>query len=764
MLLRRCREERNPIHALRPLVALLAGASLGGWVSAQTAAEPATPASTDTVMPAVRAKAGAEPSGKETLRPTTTTIGKGKQELRDVPQSITVVTEKLLDDRNQDTLKESLRNTAGISFQAAEGAEEDIRLRGFSLQGSGDIFIDGTRDPAFYERDAFNWDRLEVLRGSASMLFGRGSTGGAVNQVSKTPLLLPQHEVSATVGTGEYVRFTGDFNHVTGTDAALRINAMLTTADNHGNKIDKRGIAPTYRFGIGHRDEFSVGLYYLQSDNGIHYGLPWLTPGASGGNYLWPTAPQNYYGAASDYNHTGTTQWNASHVHRFDATSELRTQARIADYRRDQRASAIRFAAAALQPGGLAINADTFGADTQLTRGSNNKKMDMDGRYVQSDYSGKHGWFGLEHAVQAGADAAMEGFDNYAFSLPAGVTIPKPRTTVGSPNDGASVDETLRIATVNRTFDSKALGLYVQDLVRIAPAWKLLAGVRWDKFNGDYLAIAGQGQPTTGNPPVPNPCYTPANARLQRSDSLWSRRFGVLFQPTDEQSYHLSYGTSFNTSGDTYQYDPGTSATPPEQSRNVELGARIDWAGGRFTTRAALFHSTKFNERNRDADTVDACSYVLSGKRHAAGVELDLAGRLTPAWEVFGSYAWIPSAEVDASSGAAGTEPVGSRPGLTPRHSGTIWSTYRISPQWRVGGGLNAKSGDKPVGLAASSPIVAPRYVTADLMAEYTQGDLTLKANLTNVTDEHYAEYVYRGHYVPGKPRTLQFTVSHRFD
>ena len=116
--------------------------------------------------------------GKDALRATETTFGKGRQILRDIPQSVAVVTEKLIVDRNLDTVKEALKNTSGISFLAAEGGEEDIRLRGLSLQATGDIFIDSMRDPAFYERDTFNLDRLEVLRGSASILFGSGSTAG----------------------------------------------------------------------------------------------------------------------------------------------------------------------------------------------------------------------------------------------------------------------------------------------------------------------------------------------------------------------------------------------------------------------------------------------------------------------------------------------------------------------------------------------------------------------------------------------------------
>jgi catecholate siderophore receptor len=723
-----------------------------------------------TVLPAVRARAAAEnePTGKDSVRSRTTGIAKGKQDIRDVPQSISVVTEKLIDDRNLDTLKDTLKNTGGISFQAAEGGEEDIRLRGFSLQTSGDIFIDGMRDPAFYERDSFNWDRLEVMRGSASMVFGRGSTGGAVNQVSKQPLLMTQHEVSVTGGSDGYLRATGDFNVKTGDDAAFRVNGMFTLADNGGAKIDKRGIAPTLRWGIGTRHEFGVGAYDLQNDNGIDYGLPWLTPGPKrGGDYLWPTTPgqphYRWYGAASDYNHTGTTQATGYYLLRLADDAESKTQVRVGDYRRDQRASAIRFAPAAAQPGGVAVTSDTFSGATALNRGTNNKLMELDNVVVQSDYAGRHGWFGRKHQVAAGVDATKEDFENFNLIVPQGTTIVKPPTTVGTPNDGASVNEEARVRTLGRSFQSKALGVYAQDLLEITPKWKLLGGLRWDTFRGDFQAQLAQGAATTGNPPVANPCFVPSGTTYARRDSLWSKRMGVLFQPSEQQSYHLSYGTSFNTSGDTYQYDPGTSQTPPEGSRNIELGAKLELAQGRLSTRFALFHSTKTNERNRDAESVNGCNYILSGKRHAAGLEVDIAGRITQAWEVYASYTFIPEAQVDASSGAAGTEIVGSRPGLTPRHSGTFWTTYKASPSWRFGGGLNARGADVPVGLAAGSAIAAPKFITGDLMAEFTQRDLSLKALLTNVADKHYADYLYRGHYVGGKPRALAASATYRF-
>ncbi len=136
--------------------------------------------------------------------------------------------------------------------------------------------------------------------------------------------------------------------------------------------------------------------------------------------------------------------------------------------------------------------------------------------------------------------------------------------------------------------------------------------------------------------------------------------------------------------------------------------------------RVAIFRSTKLNERNRDPDNA-AAQNLLSGKRHSAGVEVDLSGRLTHEWEVFGSIAWVPVARIDvgAPNVPAGTaEGTGTRPSLTPKLSGTIWSTYQLNRNWRVGAGINARSSQTPFRNPAG--IVAPGFVTGDLLAEYS--------------------------------------------
>ena len=285
---------------------------------------------------------------QNSVRATTTTIGQGNQDLRDIPQSVTVVTEKLIEDRRADTLKEALHYTAGISFQAAEGGEEDIRLRGFSLTASGDIYVDGMRDPAFYERDIFNFDRIELLRGSASMLFGRGSTGGVVNQVSKLPFLDERQrgqrhgrQPAATCA------LTGDFNLKTCETSALRLNVMTTTADNWRQRDRQARHRADLPLGHRHAPTSSrLGYYYLHNHNGINYGMPWLRADDSA-----PISATNPGGLIDRSTRRTTTARRATTTPATRPTArsttptassdggQLNTALRHGGYDRDQRAS-----------------------------------------------------------------------------------------------------------------------------------------------------------------------------------------------------------------------------------------------------------------------------------------------------------------------------------------------------------------------------------------------------------------------------------------
>jgi catecholate siderophore receptor len=738
---------------LLPLGALLLAGSFAA--SAQTATGDAgqtlsTVTVTDTAEPV-------ELKSKNSLRTTSTSMAKGRQELRDIPQSVTVMTEMLMDDRNLDDFREVLKTTAGVTFMAGETGEEDVRLRGFSLGQAGDIYVDGLRDAPLIERDTFNHESVEVLKGSASMLFGKGSTGGVVNQVSKQPFLMDQHEVDVTVGSGDELRVTGDFNLRTGEDSALRINAMTHDADNHGASVSKKGIAPTYRWGIGTRDEFSVGLYHLETDGKPLYNHPWFldTDGQ-----ITPSLPaKNYYGLASDYLRTESTYGSFSHTHRFDSRSELKTQVRHGHYERELLASAVRFCGPG--PNGTpnsacpdvtsAVTADTLNGDSLLTRSAKARVGYSDLTQIQSDYSDRFEALGQQHSLIAGVDLSYEDAErnnNYTSGVTASPTI-----LVGTPDNGVGVADTRQPPLLN-TFKASNLGLYAQDTVSLTETFKLVGGLRLDHFEGSYHA------PANGSTPA---------ASFKVSDDLISPRLGALYQPSETESYYVSFGTSYNTSGDTYQFalgamTPGSNNakianTPPEKSRNLELGGKFELFDKKASLGIALFHSEKYNERNTDEPTED--SFLLSGKRHATGMEFNFAGRLTPKWELFYNHTWIPEAKIDNGRAAGSTgnaQQEGDRPALTPRHSASLWTTYRVAPQWRLGLGLNYRGEQNPEG---ARHVTAKAFTTVDAMAEYTiDASQSLKLNVSNLSDELYADSLYRGFYAPGAARQVQLSYK----
>ncbi len=726
-----------------PLGTMMLLASVSSW--AQTPA----PAEGKTLETVTIKEAAEAPQNKDVLQTRQTSIGKGTQDIRDIPQSITVVTERLIDDTKVDNLKQALHHVAGITFAATEnGTDQDIRMRGFPVATTGDLLIDGMKDPSQYERDTFNYDRIEVMRGSASMIFGRGSTGGVINQVNKKPLLIDQHDIDTTVGTAGLFRTTADLNKRIGEEAAFRLNLMYQKADNGGAKIDKYGLAPTFSWGVGSRDEFSVGLFHLDVDN---------TP-RSAIRYLQGTVPtlnpKDFYGTRSDYLTGKATYGMASWIHRFDDNSQLTTRVRTGTFDRAQWGTTAGFGTTNGQPTTLA----NLGGNTILTRSGLSPRQDSyDATYLQSDYSTKAEWFGMKHELLTGVDAAFEKANRYSAYGAVGTNYNKGNTTVGTPNDGRITDN---VPTYRNTsnYDGQAFGVYAQDLVQVAPHWKLLGGLRWDRFSADMDQLNYAANGSVSSKP---------SSRLRYS-SLWSYRAGALYQPSEHASYHVSYSTSFNTSADTYQYTNQTNAnTPAEKSRNFEVGAKLDWLDGKLSTRVAAFRTEKFNERTTDSDFANE-AYLLTGARHSAGLEFDIVGRLTPQWETYFSYSWTPVARITkAGSSAAAQATVGQRVGLTPKHSGSIWLSYQATPELRVAGGIHGASQNRPLSGAtgaASATARAPGYVVGDVMVEYRINEtFTTQLNVSNITNRTYGDQLYPGFVVLGEPRVVKLTLSARF-
>src|ERR1700722_3592817 len=226
------------------------------------------------------------------------------QDLQDTPQSITVVTERLMSEQAATRLEDALKNVPGITLNAGEGAArgDTVNLRGFSA--FNDFFLDGVRDAAVYTRDSFDLESVEVVKGPSATLFGRGSTGGAINQVSKAPTLTPLDSVTADFGTNHEYRATADIDVPLSSTAAFRFNAMgesSEVADRDYVKNRRWGMAPSLSLGIGHDDSLTLAFLHQQENNLPDAGVPFVDGRPA------PVPRDAFYGLASD---TQTTDDN----------------------------------------------------------------------------------------------------------------------------------------------------------------------------------------------------------------------------------------------------------------------------------------------------------------------------------------------------------------------------------------------------------------------------------------------------------------------
>lgn len=691
-------------------------------VASGTAAGEATGASSEQELPGVRVVEDALETDNG-YQPVTTRIGKTEQAPIDIPQSVTILTAPLLEDRGVDSLEDALRNVASLTFNAGEGGRigDNVTLRGYSIVG--DLFLDGMRDVAQYNREVFNLSQVDVLRGSASMLYGRGSTGGVVNQASKQPQLRDFAEVSLTGGTENYGRATMDANQTLGATTALRVNAMYTDTDSFRDVVQQRrwGIAPVVGFGLGTDDEWTLAYFRLEDDNLPDYGVPYFQ-----GRPL-DVPIETFYGLGNaDYERNETGIATATYQHRFDADTSLRTALRYGDYSRDLWATAPRLAA-----GTTEITDDTVINRQRQARGG-----EEDAWTSQTDLTTRFAALGVRHELLAGIELVREDARRWNYAT----SVANPTTTVGDPDPRpglpvAYFEDVVRTNPVSYTADT--VGVYLQDVVSFTPRWKLLLGGRYDDFSADYDRPEPQGN-------------------LDRTDRVFSWRAGLMYQPTPMQSWYVSHGTSFNPSGELYALDDRSANTPPEKSRNTEFGAKWDLVDGMLSVRTSLARSEKTNERNTDLSMPDV--YLLSGRRHTDSVELEVVGRPTGRLELFGaaSRLW---AEVDEASGQqAGAQ--GKVPVNTPDYTASLWATYRLGSRWTVGGGVEA------VGARyanATNTVEVPGYHRFDAMAAYRLDHLALQLNALNLTDETYYEGVYTGHVVPGTSRAFRLTVSWTF-
>lgn len=689
----------------------------------------------------------------------------------DVPQAITVVTKELLHDKSEFTLKEALSNVSGLTFNAAEGGRigDNMNLRGFYT--FGDLYLDGIRDVAQYNRDTFNLEQVDVLRGGAAMLFGRGQAGGVINQVSKDAEAENFGKLSMTLGTDEYKRASTDINVMLNDTTAFRLNAMGMDAGSTRNDVynESYGIAPTITFGLGTDNEFSLSHLYLNTHITPDYGVPF----DSATKRPIDVDKSTFYGFTDDFEDNRVNITTASYTHKFSKETQLRSVIRHADYLRDNWAIA---------PGGY----DPVTGSVNRSSKGNGAKEKTD--TWQNDFTTKFEALGMKHEALVGTEFLREeqvrwghdGLSSYfpnisdangpANGLPDTATgrhvasngiIYSRTSATGSwvaqlPNSlesGSSIPEAYKAVygnkerNINAGYKGHTWALYAQDVVEFVPNWKVMAGFRKDWLKMDYYTGASLTQ----------------NGDLRYNEM--SYRAGLSYQPSSRQHYYLAWNNSFNTTGDLYSF---SNRYDPERSVTYELGAKWELFEGDLSLRTAVYRTIKEWERNTDVMSASS-NPILSKERHTDGIELEAAGRITDNWDVFAGLA-LMDPEVDAVAPGKSDIVVGQKPPNSTDYTFNVWTTYKLGGGWKVGGGIEGK-GDRAVysypnsGTTSFNPNVAPHYVRYDAMIGYTQKNYAVQLNVKNLFDTTYYEsaYINGGFAVPGTGRTAQVTLDYKF-
>ena len=722
----------------------------GTAAQAQPAAEPRKDAprtDSEPTLPAVKATAPRERDSSVGA-----TGAKFGAPLRDIPQSITVVDRKQLASQAAASLKDALRNVPGITLGAGEGGVigDNINLRGFSARS--DIYIDGLRDRGQYSRDVFSLDAIEVLKGPSSMLFGRGSTGGVINQIGKKPDLRTRAEVGVTAGTDDYYRATADINRKLSDTSAARIAVfgqdLQSTRDVVRNK--GWGLAPSVRLGIGTPTEVTFSALLQRNRDVPDYGFPFVADNAGGpGTLRRPVkAPHDfYYGYTDDRFDQSVNLLIAVVEHRFSPTVRLRNSTLVSSNRTDALPTPLGTVSRA--GGGTPTASDPL---TRLSAPRQDRDRELRDRTFinQTDLQFKLQAGSVLHTLTTGVEIAREENreDRYVWNT----TASNATVNLGNPVHGPRTGSRARSRSVST--DADTLAAYVNDQIDLNPQWKVVAGVRGERFEVSSDLVKH---------PLPSgfPADTTASSP-PKSETMFSPRAGVIYQSSKARSYYVSYGTSFNPSAENVSQSTSTAALDAEKNRSIEAGAKFELLDGDLSASGALFRVEKTNARFRDG--TNSAVQMLGGKIRVDGIEVGLTGNITPAWQVFGGYTLLDGKIVkstDIGSGAdAGIAAEGKRAPNTPRHNATIWTTARVAPEWEVGGGLLYSSSRT---LNNYGTAVIGGYTRLDATLAYLQKSFELRLNLLNLGDREYFEGSSAGRATPVRGRTVLLTGIYRF-
>lgn len=649
--------------------------------------------------------------------------------LRDVPQSITVMTQDMIQDQTMQSITDVVRYVPGVVPSQGEGNRDAVIFRGNNT--TGDFYVDGLRDDVQYFRDLYNIDRVEVLKGSNGMIFGRGGAGGVINRVTKEAGWTPVREIAAQYGSFSHKRIAVDLGQPINDVAAVRLNAMYEHSNSFRNGVDleRGGVNPTFTFKPTAQTKVVFSGEYFFDRRTADRGIPSFgtRSGVVDSGRPADTHRSTFFGnAANSPTHVDAWSLNSLIEHTFDNEVKIRNRTRYASYDKFYQN---------IYANGVATAEDATGTVAISAYNDATKRENL---FNQTDLLFKLNTWGVEHEFMTGVEYGRQISDNFRNTG----FFNNSSTSVNVPflNPIAFAPITFRQDATNADNHGvvEVVGVYAQDQITLLPQVKAVLGLRYDNFDVNFVNNRN-GQ------------------RFHTNDGLLSPRVGLIYKPIEPVSIYGNYSLAYvPRAGDQLtSLSLSNAALKPEQFMNLELGAKWDIRPDLALT-AALYQLERSNVLAPDPN-ITGRSILVDGQR-ARGAEVGLMGRITPQWSVMGGYAYTDAEITRTITGAR----AGAVVAQVPKHTVSMWNRYDFTPFLGLGLGVIHRSS---MYAALDNTVLLPGFTRMDAaMFVRLNKVIRAQANIENLANIDYIASAHNNNNIlPGAPRIYRLTVVANF-
>ncbi len=630
--------------------------------------------------------------------------------LLDIPQSVGVVSRHIFSLQDAHSLEDVLTNVASVSPSVGDGQRDQVYIRGFSAQF--DQYLDGIRDEAMYFRDLSNIDRIEVLEGPSSVLYGHGSAGGLVNRITRQPTDTAEGSLSATFGSWNQKRMELDAGGpLLLPSLDYRLDAAGETSDGFRDQyfLQRYHLSPSMAWKPSSSSRILFQFDYLNDLRLDDLGIPALVgPPGSGFPGIAPAVPiDTYYGEPhsfdTDYVRAGVATGTVTVDHWFDSTCSLHDSLRLEHATLDRNNL---LPTGVFLPGGGSFNGDLDAV--WVTRSQRQILRSENDLFNQLEMPVNIATAGVEQHLLAGLELGRQSAASHSaqYNAPPVALLDPALTSVPAGAAPAS----LSISRVR----ADTAGVYLQDQLTFSAHWKALVGVRLDDYSLSQRNL-----------------LAPFNLLESGSHTL-SPRIGLVYEPLPSWSVYGTVGRSFSPAGgDGLSIAANAAALAPLETVNYEAGLKKNFCDGSLSASAAVFQMT------RNITETDPLTNLTSaaGQQRSRGLDLALTGRVNRRWEISASCELLDPEIVNGGRDGASLLLNGRRPGLVPRHNASIYCAFDLGHGFGIGAGAVAMGGrytsnDDSVSIAA--------FTLFNAAVSYEHGRWEARLNGKNLLNRRY--------------------------